>query len=400
MAPTNVPPELPATAEDIVGSSGFVDVVRKLVICITGAVHESKSVTAANKRLIVAAAEEIRRATRILETTLATLPPVPAPAPPPSTSEGFKREIAACVREELQKFTKQQQHPRTQHTSKGRPSYSQAVAFGAGPSEQADRCSELPVTKPAIIITPKSAKTKQEAIEAWRRSITFRDSGYAPTRIQAVSNNKLRVEFDSRKERDDTLSRLNDATDIRAEPARSIMPMAIIKGISKEVPSEELTNIITRQNRELSELVKGEGDLRVRFLRRNRNPALYNAVIVAQPRIWRKMVQMGRVCIDHQRVHVDEFSPFIQCYKCLNFGHISTKCPSNTLYCAHCAEASHTITDCPNRANPVSKCVTCIRHNDRFNTSESTNHKATSTNCPRMRSMAIKISNRVDYGYN
>lgn len=403
MAPARVRIELPVTSEEIHGIDSFISVVRKLAGCITGAVNENKSVTGPNKRLICEAAEEIRKATKVFETTLAvTSANVPAP---PSTTEGLKKEIIDCVREELKKFSKQQQQqqqqqPRTQQTSQGRPSYAQVTATDGRPHALVDRCAELPATKPALLITPKHAKSKQDAIEAWRRSISFRNSGFAPARVQTVSNNKLRVEFNSREERDDTLNRLNGAEHVHAEPARMILPMVIIKGVSKDVPSEELVDIVIRQNTELSGLVVGDEDIRLRFLRKNRNPSLYNAVLVAQPRLWRKMLQMERLCVDHQRVHVDEFSPFVQCYSCLSFGHIQSNCPSEVKHCAHCAESSHLAADCPNKANPVSKCINCLKHNEKFNTNESTSHKATSTNCPRLRSMIKKINNRVDYGSN
>ncbi|CAG4956374.1 unnamed protein product [Parnassius apollo] len=153
------------------------------------------------------------------------------------------------------------------------------------------------------------------------------------------------------------------------------------------------------QNAELSDTITEQDDLKFCFKRSNRNPHLYNAVFRAQPTVWRKIISMCKLSIDHQRIHVEEFSPFMQCHKCYQFGHTKNKCISENTACGHCAATTHNSENCPKRDNPdCAQCINCVAHNTKFSTKLDTKHKATSTYCPRLRAMKERIINRIDYG--
>ncbi|CAG4960001.1 unnamed protein product [Parnassius apollo] len=109
---------------------------------------------------------------------------------------------------------------------------------------------------------------------------------------------------------------------------------------------------------------------------------------------------MGRISIDYQRVHVAGFSPFLQCHRCLQFGHTKLRCTADQSFCSHCASIEHDVSNCPNKDKTESaKCLNCHTHNMRFNTKLDTKHTANSNTCPSLRAMREKINNRVDYGY-
>lgn len=67
-------------------------------------------------------------------------------------------------------------------------------------------------------------------------------------RVRPLSKSKLRVEFETSEQRDETLGRLRDSGKVTAEPARKTRPMFILKGITKEVTVEELVQVLKRQN--------------------------------------------------------------------------------------------------------------------------------------------------------
>lgn len=114
-----------------------------------------------------------------------------------------------------------------------------------------------------------------------------------------------------------------------------------------------------------------------------------------------RLVQAGRVAVDHQRIHVDDFSPFIQCHNCLQFGHMKNKCPAVKPACSYCTETSHGANECPLREKQgAPKCANCTAHNAKFGATLDTAHRATSNNCPRLRAMKNRITNRIDYGSN
>ncbi|CAG5049762.1 unnamed protein product [Parnassius apollo] len=90
--------------------------------------------------------------------------------------------------------------------------------------------------------------------------------------------------------------------------------MGILKGVPKDVPAEDLVKIIRHQNTEIAEIANDSIDinnLSLRFKHNNRNENFYNAVFLVGPKIYRKIKEMGRVCmpcIDHQRIHLENFS--------------------------------------------------------------------------------------------
>lgn len=75
-----------------------------------------------------------------------------------------------------------------------------------------------------------------------------------------------------------------------------------------------------------------------------------------------------------------------QCYKCLEIGHMASRCMNTDLICAHCSEA-HETTECPAKDAP-SRCARCL-HTDLKTQGEDIDrsspkyvHSAKSMNCP------------------
>ncbi|CAG4949792.1 unnamed protein product [Parnassius apollo] len=228
------PSLLPAYVEEITNIETFVTTIQKLSDCITKAVSDGKSVTAAKKRLINLAAEEIRRCGHKLTSMSTVLAPANNPPPQSNMNSDLKADIVACVRSEMAKLKGQ---ITTQLQQQARPaSYAQAAATSSGPGSLPSVTTMPPArgtsnNKPAIVVTPKvTPKSRQEAIEAFKKSISYRTANYAPARVQAVSNHKLRVEFDTTEQRNDTLQKLKSSEHVSVEPAKGLRPMIILKG--------------------------------------------------------------------------------------------------------------------------------------------------------------------------
>ena len=64
-------------------------------------------------------------------------------------------------------------------------------------------------------------KSAKEVTDAWRKGVSFRDACFAPAKVQRVSNNKIRVEFDTDSQRQQALKKLESVTELRAEPAQT-----------------------------------------------------------------------------------------------------------------------------------------------------------------------------------
>ena len=176
--------------------------------------------------------------------------------------------------------------------------------------------------------------------------------------------------------------------------------MMIIKGVHKQVDRIDIINLMTTQNSSVNNVIDAATDLRMCFLRSNRNANLYNAIIEVTPKIRLELLKLGRVNIDHQRVHIADFSAFTQCYKCLQFGHTKNKCTSVVEPCSHCASTDHTFKECPAKADSSKvRCFNCHQNNVKTNASVNDAHSATSAKlCPRIKALQKRITERVDYG--
>ncbi|XP_037303440.1 uncharacterized protein LOC119193812 [Manduca sexta] len=427
----------------------FCKYIPKMCYSIIDTIYDGKSVTATNKQYIEKNAREILKATNSMTAILGSPDTKKAleyfkavftntkidPHHPPneaSTSvpifdaESIKNDIITSIQSVMEKhiqtindntekqnkiineIQKQQsrltstptdaQQPRTTYSAvaatPARTHNRRAVPYQPKPP------TSVPKTRPAIIVTPKSddkIHNSEDAVKLFKQSISFRNTGYAPARLQAISKNKLRVEFERAEERDDTLKKLQGAPEVRAEPARHLKPMVMLKGITIDTPPEQLTNIILEQNPAIATLVANGAQFRYRLRKDNRNPKYYNAAFIADPAVWRWITGAGRICVDYQRVHAENFSPFMQCYRCLQFGHTRAKCEATTTPCAHCAKSDHSTDKCPSLEGPAT-CYNCTLYNTRYNNKADTSHRATAAGCPRVRLMKDRIHSRVDYG--
>ncbi|CAG4990048.1 unnamed protein product [Parnassius apollo] len=369
MAPIESDSLLPASAANVKDIDSYIDTVNKLSNCISNAINEGKSVTAVNKKLVVLAAEEIRRCT----STLAILKSVETPA----LDETFKSEIITSVRKEIEQL-KTELAPSVLPV---KATYANVVASKT--------------YKPSIILQSTDPNTKpQEVLNKWRKSVSFKKETYAPAKVQTGFNGKVRIEFDTKSQCQETIARINKIEGLQAEESKRRPPLVILKGISKHIEKNELIDIIEHQN----SLPKG--NIRLCFATSNRNENLYNAVFEVKPELYKSVILIGRIAIDHQRVHIEPYSRFVQCYKCLLFGHTKNKCTSETNRCAHCASEEHNITSCPfKETENKRKCFNCHNFNIKSNSKVDTNHIATNAKlCLRIKTLKNKIDEQTDYG--
>lgn len=258
-----------------------------------------------------------------------------------------------------------------------------------------------PVTAPAILVSSKSKdSTKEATVKSFSAAVKFRNLDFAPSKIQPLSNNKIRVEFDCEEHRVKTLECLEKCEQLAVANIKHLKPMVILKGVSKEIPKEELTEILLRQNPAVRNACEKPEDFTLRFIRKNQKDQLYNAVFLTSPKVFRAIMDLTKLCVDYLRVHAQEFSPFLQCYKCLQFGHTRKHCSSETAVCSHCA-GKHELERCPVKDDRSKVyCFNCITHNQKYNGNEDVKHLATAVTCPRVKAISRKVAQRIDYGVN
>ena len=303
-------------------------------------------------------------------------------------AEDVRKDVRRVVREEFAVLREEfvQRLP----ASGASASYASVAASGAGRKPSV----KTPVTRPALVLksSDPESKSSKDVVKEFKTSVSFKDVPFGPARVQPISNGCVRVEFDSVQQRDQTLGRLDSVKTLRAEPARRLRPLVIIKGISKDVPESDVVKLVRTQNPRVQ---ASEEDVRVRFVRKNRKDDLFNCVLEVSPDVRVRLLELGRVSIDHQRVHVSDFSQLVQCFKCLGFGHTRPKCTSDVQRCSHCASAGHDFASCPDKADASKqKC-----HNCSSSGRSDVRHSATSSkHCEMIKRMEKRLTSRTDYG--
>ena len=303
-------------------------------------------------------------------------------------------DIIACVRQELDKFREELRRP------EAATSYASAVKSGPPRPK-----IKVPKTRPAIVLESKdpAKKTHADVLSSWRKGVTFHDKDFAPARVQTISNGKVRVEFDTRDQRDTAMDLAEKVSSLKAEVAVRRRPMMILKGIAKDTDIGEgdiaPLQAMVNQNPDLKDVFKERADIVFRFKRRNRKETLYNTVIEVSPAVRVRMLELGRLNIGHQRVRVQDYSPFVQCFGCLQFGHTKDRCPTpDVQHCSHCA-GPHNVQDCALKSVVAKqRCFNCKVHNEKTKKSVDDVHSGTSAkDCPRIKSMMQRISERTCY---
>lgn len=301
----------------------------------------------------------------------------------------LKESILSAVRNELAEF-------REEFNNSAPKSYAAAAAANSPKKPKSANKVAIPVSRPAIIISSENAeKTGKEILKDWRENVSFKDTKFAPAKVQLVSNNKVRVEFGSESECAEVLGKVEQTGVLRAERSRRRNPLVIFKGVSNDIPSKELRDIILSQNPSLHH----SNDIKFRFARNNRNPDLYNAVFEVTPKSRIELLELLRVNIDHFRVRVEDFFPFTQCFKCLQFGHTSSTCTAKSPNCSNCSKSGHGYRECPEDAELC--CLNCSIDNEKYKRHCDVKHSATSQKyCPKIKAMLKILKQRTDFGYS
>ncbi|CAK1590674.1 unnamed protein product [Parnassius mnemosyne] len=361
------------------------------------------SVTRLNKDNIKKSLDEIKRSTQQLYDQVKTI----LRHSISSTENKTVSLIKNTIREKLSKLAVQPQKITTQPlqqlivnpsiTPSPLPSYAKVVKSTKTAEKQT-----IPVTKPAIIVSFKQpVSCTKETVSAWRKSIHFKKHTFNPSEVKTVSNHKIRVEFDNQEQRDEILNAINQPDSlVNADVAKKRKPLVILKGIYKDTPVSELKEIIVNQNPNIKSLIKSPDDITYRFMRNNKNKNLYNAVFMVTPTIWRSIVELQKINVDHQRVHTEDYPAYLQCYKCMQFGHTKKYCTEETTICSHCSSSEHSYKDCPVKKDYTKvDCYNCSSHCKKYNLNINTKHSATSLRCPRLQKQIEICKTRTDYGY-
>lgn len=180
---------------------------------------------------------------------------------------------------------------------------------------------------------------------------------------------------------------------IKASIPKKKLPKVQILGVQETIPKKEIFETIVAQNG-LEEYSKSK--FQVKF---EKNDRLGTKFVVAEvePKLFKKLMELKKICIGYTSCPVKCCVRVIRCYKCNRFGHCQKDC-RNSEMCASCAGAH----DTKNCKTPGVKCANCSWVNEKRKQRNQAPipevHRADCHDCPQYIRMLRIVENQFDFG--
>lgn len=218
--------------------------------------------------------------------------------------------------------------------------------------------------------------------------------------MSKAKNNKVIITCPRKTDAEKILTEISKATtgSLKAQDGKLLRPTVILKGVAHEYKDEEILHMIIQQNDLIYEAIQGrkpEDCLKILRITKNRNEQLRNIVLIVDSTTRNALLHLGRINIGYMRVHVEDSSSLVQCFKCMGFGHSSPNCNALKDRCLHCA-GEHKSMVCPKKDDDLAtKCWNCSKTSSN---KDVYSHKANSRQCPYRKKMEERAQQRTDYG--
>lgn len=131
-------------------------------------------------------------------------------------------------------------------------------------------------------------------------------------------------------------------------------PRLVIRDIPADIDKQHFLRDLVKQNLEST----NEGDVKLVYWFPIKNRRNTSAIIEVSSEIRNRLMSQARVYLGWSSCRVADHVRVLQCYKCLNFGHIAKNCRAASDICGHCC-GGHESRVCPNK-NGVRKCHNCV----------------------------------------
>lgn len=134
---------------------------------------------------------------------------------------------------------------------------------------------------------------------------------------------------------------------LKVEENPKVNPRIIIHGVPTSMTAEDIRNELIAQNLEQGT----DKDLKVIYIYPAKKNGRYTScVLEVAPAIRNILLRSGRVFLRYAACNIADYIRILQCYKCLQFGHIAANCKSGPA-CSRCS-GDHEMRDCTRKNEP------------------------------------------------
>lgn len=231
----------------------------------------------------------------------------------------------------------------------------------------------------SVVITSKNeTETGEEVLDRIRKAVKAKEGGIAVESIRKAKDSKIIVGCKTEEERNRLKERLKNAEEqLNIQEVKNKDPLIILRDVFKYNSDEDIIAALKNQNKGILTDEKDREKLEIIYKKKARNPLAQHVVMRVTPQTWKKLVDIGKVQIDLQRVRVEDQSPLMQCSLCLGYGHPKRFCKETIEKCSHCG-GPHQKSECADwQAGTEPSCCNCkLAKQDRID------HNAFSQECP------------------
>ena len=187
-----------------------------------------------------------------------------------------------------------------------------------------------------------------------------------------------------------TLSKEKEKLGIEANIKNKLKPKIMITNVPKMESKDDIVANILCKNQWLKSIVdKGEEFSLVASLN-GRIDSSQNFIFKCSPQIRKLLIERDdKILTLFSKCQVYDHYNILQCFKCLKFGHHSSKCSSKDQICAKCS-GKHRLADCKHIGDPC--CANCKSEDVKAD------HRANSRTCPKVISETNRVKNITDHG--
>lgn len=257
------------------------------------------------------------------------------------------------------KMTALQEELRTR-AERAEQTYASVVA--SRPTEQATGRTTLH----SVIVTSKDeTETGEEVLKKLRTAVDAKEGWVKIEKIRKGRDRKIIVGLKSKEEREKLKEKIGkDGALLNVEDVKNRDPLLILQNVMLYNSDEDVIKAIKKQNGWVFDgLDAEENRMDIKYKKRARNPLTGHIVISTSPKIWKRIIEVGSLHIDLQRVRVEDQTPLTQCTRCLGFGHGKKVCREPDDLCGHCG-GPHLRLACPEwLAEGPPRCHNCVKAN-------------------------------------
>lgn len=256
----------------------------------------------------------------------------------------------------------------------GRETYARVVA-----NHCTTKLPEHRETLHSVVVTSTDeTETGDEVLDRVRKVVDAKEGWVTVQRVRKAKDRKIIMGFKSKEDQNKVKERLQTGDHLIVEEVKNKKPLLVLREVLQINTDEDIIRALRNQNQSVFQGLKGEeSEMEIKYRRKARNPLTSHVVICTSPKIWGRILELGAVHIDLQRVKVADQTPLVQCTRCLGFGHSKRFCKDTTDLCGHCG-GPHMRAECPEWLSDMAPaCRNCLKAGR-----DKAEHNAFDRDCP------------------